>query len=43
MNIDQDTLDVVELGVASEETQGSIIGGAEAGGLHKGVGLSDDD
>jgi len=44
MNIDNDTRDIVELGVASEATQGGILKGSEPGGrVFPMGGISDED
>ncbi len=43
MNTKQDKRDLVDLGVATEETRGNIPSGQEAGGLVKNHGLSDED
>lgn len=42
MERDNETLDVIELGVASVETQGGPGPAFEIGGLEKPVGISDD-
>lgn len=38
----EDTLELIDLGVASEETQGGIKGEYDVVGLHQPTGLSDD-
>ena len=43
MNIDQDTLDIVDLGVASEVTQGFGLVGPEIHGHPQTAGISDVD
>lgn len=43
MNKDQDTLDIVDLGAASEVTLGHGLSGPEAQGFPKPAGISDVD
>lgn len=43
MNTDQTALDIVDLGVASEETKGLASGTGESFGRQKQMGISDDD